>query len=355
MANFIFIDKDIFKQLTEDELLIYCYGAFQTKLNEEFIFSSSILNYYLDADTRRQQNKFKTALESLVAKGLILNVANDVYIIKETKKTKAYFVLYDIEFEALKGNSKLLRYFCYLVSCFNNETQQWKLSNSFIQKGYGISKATIISYNKALTELNLIKVITRKKDNDNNNINIIKRVNISDEYKKASNEKAKETEEKILTTSKETVKSNNKDNLKIRVAEAMAINESEFVLSPKHKQCIEEAGADNFIKILKSIFTKYAYFFNDNKFIGWDTQRKVNTILKKIIDTDLQRELSEMKRREQEITTFMYSDEEVQQFSDYMDSIENETQKPKNKKTIDMSSVFEELEQKQETKLLWEM
>ncbi|MFL0248381.1 hypothetical protein [Candidatus Clostridium stratigraminis] len=370
MNNYIFINKDVFKQLTDDELLIYCYGAFQTKRNEEFIFSSSILNYYLNANTRKQQNEIKTALNGLIAKDLILNVANDVYIIDETKISKAYFVLYHNEFEALKDKkSKLLKYFCFLLSCLNNETQEHKMSNSFIQNGYKellgnefISKPTIIKYNDELQKLNLIEVIKGKKINNNcNDINTIKRVTIAEDYKQSLKDKAKTAEAKSkdnssivkeIDTLKVSNNSFNKNDLKSRIAEAIEANANDINIFPKQLTKIKDVGEDNFISILKNCISKYPNVLNDQ---SKNPKERANIFVSCVIKNELEKGIAEIKSREKEIISAKHSDTELQQFTDYMDNIENETQQPNNKKIIDMSSVFEEKSKEQEVKLLWEM
>jgi hypothetical protein len=312
MENFIFINKDIFKQLADDELLIYCYGVFEAKANMYHKFSISILNHDLKLNSNKLQARIKNALDGLIVKGLIENPAKDVYIICKPEKPKTeqgqyYFVLYDIEFEALKSNSKLLRYFCFILSCLNNKTHQWQLSNSFIQKGSGISKATIISYNKTLTELKLIEVITTKKDNNTNNINVIRRINNN-----LNNNKAKVIEMNNLTTAKEievkaeTVREVNADfgvdNLKSRLSDIIGVDEKDIILYPSQLKKISEAGQDKFLSAIKSCLKKYDSLLNNQK---QSLKDRVNIFISCVIRDDLEREVTEIKRREQQIKQVM--------------------------------------------------
>jgi hypothetical protein len=304
MKNFTIINKDIFKQLTEDELLIYCYGTLETKRNEQYKFSSSILFYDLNVNTRRLENKIKTALNGLVTKGFISKVANDVYIIHETKKESYYFVLYDIEFEALKHDSTLLRYFCFIVSCLNNITQELTMANSFIKKGFddlcnsntGISNKTVVKYNEILIKLNLIIIIKgNKKDTKCSATNIIKRVNVNDDYKQASKDKDKtaQAETKDLSNAKETkAKENNnstdKDKLLNDISNAVQVNTNDISISKNQLNKIKEVGQDDFISILKDCRSKYPNIINDQTMAVKDRINKlINTVLKNDLESGL--------------------------------------------------------------------
>lgn len=360
MTSFMYINKNIFNQLTDDELLIYCYGALQTKRNEEFIFSSSILNYYLNADKRKQQDKIKSALDGLIAKGLIINVANDVYIIKETKKVEPYFALYNIEFEALKGNSKLLRYFCYLVSCFNNKSQQWNLSNSFIQKGFGISKGTVIKYNEELEKLNLIQVLTSKKESNANNINIIKRVHVDEDYINKTKEvkaidnsiigkenktinKEKQSDTVKLNNNSSTSKVNENDNfnideLKSRITDVIGlVTQSDITIYPRQLTKIKEIGIDNFIYILKSNLSNYTKLLNNQ---NQSPKDRANIFLSCVIKKNLESGLRELEELNLRNTQFELVPQERIESMNYMEEGEEYNNKITNTNNMDMSDTF---------------
>ncbi len=355
MANdikllFTYISHDILKQLTKDELLIYCFVTLRANASfyNSFTFTSSLLNYELNVKNRNQKESVKDALRGLTTKELILNPHSDIYIAKATMKPNDanWLVVYNIEVETLKdiNNSIWFQYFCFLITRLDNKTQRWGLANSYIESGFNgffeskitISKPTIIKYNSKLKELGLIEVLKQSKDRKNEK-NIIKRVNVDVGYINKKDSKTTEANKLSNTTKEDTKiatpkksKSNfDNDNLKKRISEVIGVNESEFKLTKSQREKIEEVGQDEFISILKSNIHKYVNILYGAGFQE-NAQYKINTILKRVFENDLKREMSEMKQREAEQKRRNSSSDEGDRFfTEYMNNNEDKKSSPK--------------------------
>ncbi|GLC32181.1 hypothetical protein bsdE14_35910 [Clostridium omnivorum] len=349
--NYIIIQKDIYKQLTEDEFLIYCFARFEMKVLEDYTFSSSILNYKLNATTTRARKRLNIATKGLIEKGLLQSPIDDVYIINKTENIGYYFVLYDIEFEALKSNSNLLRYFCFLVTCLDNKTHQFTMANSFIQNGFNalypekktnISNKTVILNNDTLTKLNLIEVIKQGE----NRSNIIKRVHIAEDYKNRTNEvKAKDTSiiekeanskvtQSVIKENKSTI---DEKEVNKRYAEAIGIAESEINIRKDQYEIIDKVGLDNFIIIAKDCMPKYHYIFENQ---NTTPQQKSGIFIGMLIkNNELEKGLEDIKSREEERQRCNLSEAEIENMLRYTDN--NNIQSPKPQLT-DLSWALDE-------------
>lgn len=317
MENYTIINKNIYKQLTDDELLIYCFATLETRRNITFTFSKKMLFHYLNADTRTRKLKIKSGLDSLVARSFIIKVSDDVYMVQETKVDGYYFVVYRNEFEALKEKSKLLNYFCFLVSCFNNKTHQFTMSNSFIRRGYkekkdsekSISNKTVIKYNKILESLDLIEIIRgKKKDKDCNEINIIKRVTVPENNNNSISDKEKtvvindSSSEKANNTDNKSTKPKDNDNfdkteLQKEMAKILGVNESDFVIYNKQFDKIKKIGQENFIDIFDDKCSSYSNILDKQTM---EYKERVSMVINCILKNDIKSGLEAIRRRKEE-------------------------------------------------------
>ncbi len=289
MDNYIYLNKEdaLILRLNNDEFLIHCHGVFASKRNEEFIFSTAIMEYLLQA---KSKNQIKKAIQGLISYNLITELNNDVYLIHETKKKDRYCVLYKSEFEKLKSDGKLLRYFCFILSFINSKTHQWQISNSLIEKEFGITNKTAGAYNKRLIELGLLDVVTTKSESNRNNTNIFKRLTNKDNKHENEiiNDKSPKAENTKITHNKLGSTEPNKDtqlqytSLKEKVSKIINVNMNSIIISKELSNQIATFGEDAFLSAIRNHWC-YTYKWIWNYPQLPDDGAKVSYLFKKLM------------------------------------------------------------------------
>lgn len=176
---FINIDKSMV--IDKFDLLVYCYTIFRSLDEEKGYYSFSIDSLLEDMNIKINERNWiyiDKAIENLESMCKIFDnqYERDSYVIGTLgyEPDIVYFKLYKHEFDllidetkSLIENSKILHYYCWILSCLDLKTQTFPMSNSFIQKGYDITDKTVKKNNDKLIELGLVSVSTEYQDGSN--------------------------------------------------------------------------------------------------------------------------------------------------------------------------------------------
>jgi len=332
MNYFIYLSQELFKELSEEEILVYFEGGFACGAKQEYMFSKSIMEYKLQANTKRARSKIGTGIAGLVEKDIVSTLADDVYLIKKPKECIPYFSLYYSEFEKLKYDNKLLHYFCFILSKLNNKTQRFPIANSIIEKEFGITNKTAKTYNGKLEELGLIKVIVSKTASNRNKTNeyvrLTKKGDKSNIILELNDNDASETLQPILVESKKkSIQSKNKksdDEVAIinAFAEVVHINPEVFGIARKYLQKANDIGIEQFIAVIKRYGADVKNIFSDAKYMDNTTQKNVNIAMGIIFGEDLNNKLSKMEKEKEKIMENVFVDCDIDDYNRNLEAME---------------------------------
>jgi len=174
---FINIDKSMV--LDKFDSLIYCYCKFRSLDEEKGYYNFNTDSLLEDMNFKNNERNWAyidEAIKNLDRKGKLYyyEYADNSYVIVPDgyePDMLFYFRLYKHEFDLLIDetkspieNSKLLHYYCWLLSHLDLKTQTFAMSYDFIHEGYDITDKTVKKRNDKLVGLGLISVNTEYKD-----------------------------------------------------------------------------------------------------------------------------------------------------------------------------------------------